>query len=346
MSSGRTIPQLGYPGNPASGIPAVLNIRTRKDNSMTAIDLLLSSSGRPFVADAGLETAMIYHDGFDLPHFASFVLLDGDAGRAALTRWFDGFADLARASSTGLFLDTATWRANMGWASALELCEDDIVDVNRRAAAFAATLRDRYAGQGLPVVVNGAVGPSGDGYNPATMLTPEAAETLHRPQIRALAQGGVDMVSAITMTHTGEAIGIARAAAAEGVPFALSFTVETDGRLPSGQELHEALAEVEETTRGAALFYMVNCAHPTHFAREIGGPMVARIGGIRANASRLSHAELDAATELDDGDPVEFGHLYAAFARFLPALRVIGGCCGTDHRHVREACAHVHRAAA
>jgi S-methylmethionine-dependent homocysteine/selenocysteine methylase len=293
---------------------------------MTAIDLLLSSSGRPFVADAGLETAMIYHDGFDLPHFASFVLLDGDAGRAALTRWFDGFADLARASSTGLFLDTATWRANMGWASALELCEDDIVDVNRRAAAFAATLRDRY--------------------NPATMLTPEAAETLHRPQIRALAQGGVDMVSAITMTHTGEAIGIARAAAAEGVPFALSFTVETDGRLPSGQELHEALAEVEETTRGAALFYMVNCAHPTHFAREIGGPMVARIGGIRANASRLSHAELDAATELDDGDPVEFGHLYAAFARFLPALRVIGGCCGTDHRHVREACAHVHRAAA
>jgi S-methylmethionine-dependent homocysteine/selenocysteine methylase len=178
------------------------------------------------------------------------------------------------------------------------------------------------------------------------MLTPEAAEALHRPQIRALVQGGVDMVSAITMTHTGEALGIARAATAEGIPFAISFTVETDGRLPSGQDLHDALAEVEEATGGAALFYMVNCAHPTHFAREIGGPMLARIGGIRANASRLSHAELDAATELDDGDPVEFGHLYAAFARFLPALRVIGGCCGTDHRHVSAACAHVHRAAA
>jgi S-methylmethionine-dependent homocysteine/selenocysteine methylase len=313
---------------------------------MTAIDLLLSSSGRPFVADAGLETAMIFHDGFDLPHFASFVLLDSEAGRAALTRWFDGFAALARNSGTGLFLDTATWRANMGWAPSLGLDEEGVSAVNRRAAAFATGLRDRYAQDGLPVLVNGAVGPSGDGYSPARMLTPEAAEALHRPQIRALVQGGVDMVSAITMTHTEEALGIARAATAEGIPFAISFTVETDGRLPSGQDLHDALAEVEEATGGAALFYMVNCAHPTHFAREIGGPMLARIGGIRANASRLSHAELDAATELDDGDPVEFGHLYAAFARFLPALRVIGGCCGTDHRHVSAACSHVHRAAA
>ncbi|MCU0853947.1 MAG: homocysteine S-methyltransferase family protein [Rhodobacteraceae bacterium] len=313
---------------------------------MTAIDLLLSSSGRPFVADAGLETAMIFHDGFDLPHFASFVLLDSEAGRAALTRWFDGFAALARNSGTGLFLDTATWRANMGWAPSLGLDEEGVSAVNRHAAAFATGLRDRYAQDGLPVLVNGAVGPSGDGYSPARMLTPEAAEALHRPQIRALVQGGVDMVSAITMTHTGEALGIARAATAEGIPFAISFTVETDGRLPSGQDLHDALAEIEEATGGAALFYMVNCAHPTHFAREIGGPMLARIGGIRANASRLSHAELDAATELDDGDPVEFGHLYAAFARFLPALRVIGGCCGTDHRHVSAACAHVHRAAA
>ncbi len=313
---------------------------------MTAIDRLLSSAGRPFVADAGLETAMIFHDGFDLPHFASFVLLETDAGRAALVRWFDGFADLARSSDTGLFLDTATWRANMGWAPALGLDEAGIGAVNRRAAAFATDLRDRYAATGLPVVVNGAVGPSGDGYSPAAMLTPEAAEALHRPQVRALAQGGVDMVSAITMTHTGEAIGIARAAAAEGVPVAISFTVETDGRLPSGQGLHEALSEVETETGGAALFYMVNCAHPTHFAREIGGPMLARIGGIRANASRLSHAELDAATELDDGDPVEFGHLYGAFARYLPNLRVVGGCCGTDHRHVAAACGHIHRAAA
>jgi S-methylmethionine-dependent homocysteine/selenocysteine methylase len=313
---------------------------------MSAIDLLLSSAGRPFVADAGLETAMIFHDGFDLPHFASFVLIDSEAGRAALTRWFDGFAELARSGGTGLFLDTATWRANMGWAGALGLDETGLSDVNLRAAAFAAELRDRYATEAIPVVVNGVVGPSGDGYSPATMLTAGAAEAIHRPQIRALAQGGVDMVSAITMTHAGEAIGIARAAIMEGVPFAISFTVETDGRLPSGQGLHEALTEVEEATGGAALFYMVNCAHPTHFAREIGGPMLSRIGGIRANASRLSHAELDAATELDDGDPVEFGHLYAAFARFLPALRVIGGCCGTDHRHVSAACAHVHRQAA
>ena len=313
---------------------------------MTVIDRLLSSAGRPFLADAGLETAMIFHEGFKLPHFASFALLETEAGRAALTRWFDRFAELARQSGTGLVLDTATWRANMGWAAALGLDEAGIADLNRRAVAFGAALRDRHAASGLDVVLNGLVGPSGDGYSPAAMLEPARAVAIHRPQIRALARAGVDMVTAMTMTHVGEAVGIARAAAAEGVPVVLSFTLETDGRLPSGQSFQAALAETEAATEGQPLFYMVNCAHPTHFAREISGPLRDRIGGLRANASRLSHAELEASTELDDGDPVEFGHLYAAFARVLPGLRVIGGCCGTDHRHVGAACGHLHRAAA
>ncbi len=311
---------------------------------MTPIERLLSSA-RPWLADAGLETAMIFHEGFELPCFASFVLLDTDEGRAALTRWFDRFAGLAADAGTGLVLDTATWRANMGWAGALGLDAGDIAGVNARAAAFALDLRDRYAGQGLPVVVNGAVGPSGDGYAPDHVLTPEEAQALHRTQVDALAAGGVDFVSAITMTHTGEAIGVARAAMAAGLPHAISFTVETDGRLPSGQPLHAALAEVEEATGASPAFYMVNCAHPTHFARELTGPMRDRIGGIRANASRLSHAELDLAEALDEGDPAEFGFFYGAFARYLPKLRVVGGCCGSDHRHVGAVCAHLPAAA-
>ncbi|HMO08792.1 MAG TPA: homocysteine S-methyltransferase family protein, partial [Paracoccaceae bacterium] len=157
---------------------------------------------------------------------------------------------------------------------------------------------------------------------------------------------GADLLTAMTMTHVEEALGIARAAAVAGIPCALSFTVETDGRLPSGQDLHAAIAEVDAATGQAPVYYMVNCAHPTHFMREIDGPARARIGGIRANASRLSHAELDEATELDDGDPVEFGLLCASFGRFLPHLRIVGGCCGSDHRHVGQACHHIHGAAA
>lgn len=310
---------------------------------MTRIERLMAST-KPWPADAGLETAMIFHEGFDLPQFASFVLLADPKGRAALGRWFDGFLDLARRGGTGFVLDTATWRANMGWADALGLDEAGIRKVNAEAVAFAKAWRDSRETEALPILVNGVVGPSGDGYVVTAARTAKAAEALHWPQVQTLAAAGADLVTAVTMTYAAEAIGIARAAQRAGLPHVLSFTVETDGNLPSGQDLQAALAEVEAATGGSALFYMVNCAHPSHFSHRLAGPMRDRIGGIRANASRLSHAELDAATELDDGNPQEFGADYAALSALLPGLRIIGGCCGSDHRHVAAVCGHLHAA--
>ncbi len=312
---------------------------------MNRIERLMTTA-KPWPADAGLETAMIFHEGFDLPQFASFVLLDDEKGRAALARWFDGFVDLARQGTTGFLMDTATWRANMGWANALGLNEADIRRVNGEAVAFAKAWRDRHETEALPILINGVVGPSGDGYVINAVHSADAAERLHGPQVQALALAGADLVTAVTMNYTAEAIGVARAAQRSGLPHILSFTVETDGNLPSGQDLQEALAEVEAATGGSALFYMVNCAHPSHFSHRLAGPMQGRIGGIRANASRLSHAELDEATELDDGNPQEFGQDYAAFQTLLPNLRIIGGCCGSDHRHVASACLHLHTHAA
>jgi S-methylmethionine-dependent homocysteine/selenocysteine methylase len=312
---------------------------------MTRIERLVAAT-KPWPADAGLETSMIFHEGFDLPQFASFVLLDDPKGRAALGRWFDGFLDLARRGGTGFVLDTATWRANMGWAEALGLDEAGIRRVNAEAVDFAKAWRNSRETEALPIVVNGVVGPSGDGYVITAARTADAAEELHWPQVEALAAAGADLITAVTMNYAAEAIGVAKAAQRAGMPHVLSFTVETDGNLPSGQGLQEALAEVEDATGGSALFYMINCAHPSHFAHRLAGPMRGRIGGIRANASRLSHAELDAATELDDGNPQEFGADYAAFRQILPGLRIIGGCCGSDHRHVASACAHLHAHAA
>lgn len=309
---------------------------------MNRIDRLMAAT-KPWPTDAGLETSMIFHEGFKLPDFAAFVLLDDPKGRDALERWFDGFVMLARAGGTGFVLDTATWRANMGWADALGLDEAGIRRVNAEAVTFARALRDRHETASLPILINGVIGPLGDGYRVDVARAVEEAVRLHTLQIRALAEAGADLVSAVTMTHAEEAIGVARAAQAAGIPYILSFTVETDGNLPSGQGLQEALAEVEAATGGSALFYMVNCAHPTHFSHRLSGPMQGRIGGIRANASRLSHAELDVATELDDGNPAEFGTEYAMLRALLPGLRIIGGCCGSDHRHVAAACAHLHQ---
>lgn len=308
---------------------------------MSPLERLMTTE-RPWIADAGLETVMIFLEGMDLPHFASFLLLDTDAGRAALTHYFDKFVHLAQTEGTGLILDTATWRANMGWAGAMGMDADAIQHANLQATAFTRACRDRHETDTLPILVNGVVGPAGDGYRIDTALTETEAEDLHAFQIAALAEGGVDMVSAVTMTYSAQAIGIARAAKRQGLPHVLSFTLETDGRLPDGQTLQAAIAEVDAATDGSPLFYMVNCAHPTHFRHVLDGDWVKRIGGIRANASRMSHAELDEATELDDGDPVEFGELYGDLGRLLPNLRLIGGCCGSDHRHVGAAAARLH----
>jgi S-methylmethionine-dependent homocysteine/selenocysteine methylase len=312
---------------------------------MTRLDRLMTTRAA-WLADGGLETSMIYHEGLDLPHFAAFPLLETAAGREALDRYFASYLAHARRHQTGFVLDTATWRANMGWAPDMGLEAPAIRAANHRAVAFANDIRARHEGDTLPILINGAIGPLGDGYRVATALSAAQTQALHSVQVQALAEAGADMVTAVTMNYVAEAIGVARAAREAGVPHVLSFTVETDGRLPSGQPLHEALAETEFETDSSALFYMVNCAHPTHFMPVLSGPLGHRIGGLRANASRQSHAELDVATELDDGDPDEFGRLYAEAATLLPGLRLIGGCCGSDHRHVGAACAHVHPVAA
>lgn len=290
---------------------------------------------RVYLTDGGFETSMVFHEGLDLPAFSAVVLMDDDRSRAAVTRYFERFLAIAEKEGAGFVLDTPTWRAADHWAGAIGRSKADLRRLVRDSVAFAKELRARWAGRVDPILIEGVVGPAGDGYAPEALLTPEAAEALHAGQVRLMAAEGVDFIGAITMTHPGEAIGIARAARGVGIPVVISFTVETDGRLPNGQTIAEAIAETDAATETAPIYYMINCAHPDHFAAELEeGAWRSRVRGIRANASRLSHAELDSAEELDDGDPDEFGRLHAGFAGHLPGLKVVGGCCGTDHRHV------------
>lgn len=299
------------------------------------IDQLMQTR-RPYLTDGGMETFMIFDQGFELPCFSAASLLESPEGRAALEAYFERFIDLARANGRGFLMDTPTWRSGLAWAEALGLSETEQLAVNQTAVAFTAAIRAQHEEAGSPIVLNGVIGPAGDAYAPDTALTAEAAQMMHAPQVRALAQAGVDMISAMTLTHAGEALGLVRAAQKEDVPIAISFTVETDGRLPSGQPLNEAMAEVDAGSEAYALYFMINCAHPDHFIMTVDTDeaWIERIGGLRTNASRLSHAELDAAEELDDGDPIELGALHEPLLRMLPNIRVLGGCCGTDHRHV------------
>jgi homocysteine S-methyltransferase len=288
------------------------------------------SGDRLFITDGGLETTLIFHLGLELPDFAAFDLLRDDTGAEALRRYYESYIAIAREHDAGIVLDSATWRASRDWGERLGYTPEELAEANRRAVAVIADLR--ASNPDVPAVLNGVVGPRGDGYVVGETMTPAEAEAYHGEQIGTFAGTAADMVSAITMTYADEAVGIARAARTAELPAAISFTVETDGRLPSGQPLGEAIEQVDADT--APAYFMINCAHPTHFEGVLEGPWLERVRGIRANASRMSHEELDAAEELDEGDPDELAAQYRALRERLPNATVLGGCCGTDDRHV------------
>jgi homocysteine S-methyltransferase len=297
--------------------------------------------GGLFLSDGGLETSLIYHDGFDLPHFAAFTLLRSEEGREALTRYFRNFAEIAKAKRLGFILDTATWRSNPDWAAKFDIGPAELDALNCDAVSFAMGLRDEFEDESArAVIVNGVVGPRGDGYRIEHAMSVDEARLYHSRQIESFAAAGADMVSAITMNYVEEGIGIALAAKDHDMPVVVSFTVETDGRLPSGMEIAEAIDACDKHSGIYPVYYMINCAHPSHFADAVShnAAWLKRIHGVRANASTKSHAELDVATTLDAGDPIDLGQRYRALRSALPAMNVLGGCCGTDHRHIAAIC--------
>jgi S-methylmethionine-dependent homocysteine/selenocysteine methylase len=291
-----------------------------------------------FLTDSGLETDLIYNQGVDLPQFAAFPLLDDAAGVRRLRSYFADHAAVAARADVGFVLESATWRANADWGALLGYNADALDRVNRKAIDLLVEVRTEWAATRRPYPISGCVGPRDDGYAAATLMTAEAARAYHRPQITTFADTQADLITAMTLTYPDEAIGIAQAARDVEMPVVLSFTVETDGNLPDGSTLGAAIAMVDDATDAYPVYYMINCAHPSHFA-PILDPAAAwtgRIRSVRANSSRKSHAELDAATELDAGDPIAFGHEHADLRSRFPQLTILGGCCGTDLRHIEQ----------
>ena len=293
---------------------------------------------RPFLTDSGLETTLIFDQGVDLPSFAAFVLLETPDGRRRLRHYFERHAEIARNAECGFIAEAPTWRANPDWGRGLGYDRGDLDAINKDAITLLADLRDRDGRGRGEYLISGCIGPRGDGYDPAERISADEAERYHAEQIASFALTQADLVSALTITNTAEAVGITRAARNAGMPVVISFTLETDGRLPSGEGLGEAILCVDALTDDVPAYYMVNCAHPTHLelALEAGGRWLGRVRGFRANASCKSHAELDAATDLDDGDPHELASEYATLTARFPELTILGGCCGTDERHIEQ----------
>lgn len=315
-------------------------------------DELPQIGGDFFMTDGGIETTLIFLEGQELPYFAAFHLLKSSAGESALRSYFCTYGALARKFNAGLILETPTWRSSPDWGAKLGYSVDGLAQANRESVRLLEEIRSEYESDGSPIVISGCIGPRGDGYIPSTAMSETEAEDYHRVQIETFAGTAADLVTAITMNYVEEAIGVTRAAKQAAIPAVISFTVETDGKLPTGQPLAEAIKQVDDATSAYPAYFMINCAHPSHFEQAALGdePWTSRVRGLRANASRMSHAELNEASELDAGNPTELGREYAALrTRKLKHLNVMGGCCGTDHRHVEQiaiACLPIFRNAA
>ena len=296
-------------------------------------------SGDFFMTDGGIETTLIFLDGQDLPHFAAFHLLRTPDGKNALRKYFRTYGELARKLETGLILETATWRSNLDWGEKLGYGADALEVADRESVRLLEEIRAEYEAERVSIVISGCVGPRGDGYIPDRAMSERGAQNYHRTQVETFADTAADLVTAITMNYAEEAVGIAQAAKQANMPVVISFTVETDGRLPTGQSLGDAIRQVDDATKEYPAYFMINCAHPSHFETAIRGDerWAARIRGLRANASRMSHAQLNESPELDAGNPTELAQEYEALRkRKLKRLNVMGGCCGTDHRHIER----------
>ena len=301
-------------------------------------DALPQLDGDLFLTDGGIETTLIFHEKMDLPDFSAFYLFGTPAGIRVLDKYYRSYADIAKRFHTGLILESATWRASSDWGIKLGYDVQALANANHAAIGLLERIRYDYQTKDFPIVISGCIGPRGDGYVPERMMSSAGAQIYHQKQADTFAETAADMLSAITMNYAEEAVGVTRAARRAHMPVSISFTVETDGVLPTGQTLASAIEQVDDETDGYPSYYMINCAHPTHFTTGLraGASWMGRIRGIRANASRQSHAELNDATELDPGDPDELGLQYAQLKRRHRHLNVMGGCCGTDQRHIQQ----------
>ncbi|WP_420401863.1 homocysteine S-methyltransferase family protein [Flagellimonas sp.] len=295
------------------------------------------------LTDGGLETDLIFNHRIELEHFAAFPLLENRNHLQILENYYRDYLELAKLNGTGFILESPTWRANLDWGKALGYDEQNLKRVNKLAIQKMKQLKQEYKTCIENVMVSGQIGPRGDGYKVDTAMNPAEAQAYHNLQVGAFETAKVDMVTAITMTYIDEALGIVESAKNHKIPVVISFTVELDGSLPSGETLEQAITAIDKATENYPKYYMINCAHPTHFMHLLEGAKSwkNRIQGLRANASCKSHAELDESTELDVGNKIELGQLHRELQQLLPNLEVFGGCCGTDASHVKAICDHI-----
>lgn len=264
------------------------------------------------------------------------ALIYQEKGRATLAAIYRQYLDIGRRYTLPLLLSTPTWRAGRDRIAQAGLAGRDVNGDNTR---FLAELRNSYAVYAQQVAICGLMSCRGDAYRPAEAMTTQAAGGFHAWQADALAAAGVDLLLAATLPALSEALGLARAQAATGLPYLISFVARPEGTLLDGTPLNVAIASIDSAITPRPLAYLINCTHASIFRSAMrhqsnSSPLVReRVIGLLANTAALSPEELDDRHQLVEEVPETFGSSVSALHREL-GMKVLGGCCGTDQRHI------------
>jgi S-methylmethionine-dependent homocysteine/selenocysteine methylase len=288
---------------------------------------------RAFITDGGLETSLIADHGWKLPALEAFTLVDSERGRESIRAFYEPYLQMAVRYDRGFILESPTWRANPDWAGRVGYDRKMLELANRTAVSLMERLRASHENSDSPMPISGCVGPRGDGYDAEDWMSANEAQAYHTFQIDVLADTEADMITALAMTNINEAIGIVRAAQQAKMPVAVSFTIEEDGRLPSGETLKDAILAVDGATRSAPIYYMANCAHPEYFVDMLtpGETWTERVRGLRANAF-----DVEAVQGRKIVNKEEFLKMCRDLLETFRHINIVGGCRNVDHAHIKQ----------
>jgi len=291
-----------------------------------------------YLTEGGSETEILYKWSFELPEFAMFTLLDDPEADNVIRGMFRRYFDVAAEHGTAMLLNGHDYRASPDWGAKLGYSSEDLRNVQHRVIRFLDDLRAEYADRVSDVYIAACIGPRGDAYGTGGDISADESEDYHSVQLHNLDGTAADMAVAATFNNVPEAIGVIRAANSIGIPIGVSLTLTPEGRLRSGPSLREAIETIDEASGGGAVWFGTNCAHPVEFEPALAdaGPWLERLRYIRPNAAKMDKIALCSLGHLEDGDPVELGQQMGEVARRFPRVDILGGCCGTDERHLSQ----------
>lgn len=287
------------------------------------------------ITDGGLETTLIYKYNIELPYFSCINLLKTDSGRNIIYNCLLNYVNISEKYNVNIIIETPTWRCSKKWSKLLNCENSDIEKINREAVNIVKSIKKNNK----KIIISGNIGPIDDGYVISNKLTIEELKEYHSEQIYILANENVDIISAFTINYVEEAIGITLVCKDINIPLVISFTLNIDGKLPSGMTLEDSIKYIDKYTNYYPMYYMINCAHPKHFIslfKDNNSDWIKRIKGIRSNASDKSHEELNNSKKLDIGNIVELSNYCKNIRKENKHINIFGGCCGTDENHVEE----------